>query len=440
MSREMSEAYRMATAMHYAFGSFTFDAKRGKLQCYGVDIPLKPKTATLLHYFLQNPHRVITKSELLDTLWRDEDVVEANLAQHVFLLRQAFATYSPGETFIATTARQGYRFVAPVQTATRKAPVRGPSWKAYVEGRFHLESRTAQSLQLAIAAFERTLVDDATHAGAYAGIAEACVLGAEYLFVEPAPAFDRARAMAQRAIEIDPDNVEAHIALGGVHLFHDWDFVAAYEALERATWLDPANSSSRLSKASFLGIVGNYEAATSEIESVLAREPFSLRAMTTMAAVAALHEEFTTLIDMSDAVLSLDPANGLMRYYLMTGLALSGRHRDAIDLYESTYGDPYRQQTIAVAALAAARSNMPERAERFVAELENRDRWTYASPVNRALAFTGLRDFDRARELLRFGIERRDPWSVFVLRHPAFHEIPGIDELRHTIGPNKAIK
>ncbi len=437
MNRESPENYGTAAAMHYAFGSFTYDAKRSKLQCYGVDIPLKPKTGALLHYFLQHPHRVITKSELLDTLWRDEDVVEANLAQHVFLLRQAFATYSPGETFIVTTARQGYRFAAPVQTATHKAPTRGPSWRSYVEGRFLIEFRTTESLQHAISAFEATLAADEKHAGALAGIAQANLLAAELLFAEPSAAFSRARAAAQRALELDPDNVEAHIALGDVHLFHDWDFVAAYEALERGTWLDPANSSSRLDKAWFLGIVGNYEAATSEIESVLAREPFSLRAMTTLAAIAMLHEDFTTLTDMSDAVLSLDASHGLMRYYLICGLALSGRCREAINVFESVHDDPYRQQTIAIAAFAAARSGMRARAEELVTELEDRGRWAYASPVNRAVAFVGLNDFDRARELLRSGIESRDPWSVFILRHPAFKEIPRIDELRHTIGPHK---
>jgi DNA-binding winged helix-turn-helix (wHTH) protein len=437
MSREASEMYRAAAAMHYAFGSFTYDAKRGKLQCYGVDIPLKPKTAALLHHFLQHPHRVITKSELLDSLWRNEDVVEANLAQHVFLLRQAFATYSPGETFIVTTARQGYCFVAPVQTATQRQPSRGPSWKSYIEGRFHIEARTAQSLQNAIAAFERTLSHDAAHAGAYAGIAEANVLAAEYLLSEPGPAFDRARITAQRALELDPDNVEAHVALGDIHLFHDWDFVAAYEALERATWLDPASSSSRLYKASFFGIAGNYEAANSEIESVLVREPFSLRAMTTLAAVAMLHEDYATLQDMSDAVLSLDPQHGLMRYYLMTGLTLSGRYGDAMDIYDATNDSPYRQQSVAVAAFAAARSGKRERADRLSAELEDGTQWVYRSAVNRALAFVGRNEFDRARELLRVGIALRDPWSVFILRHPAFQEIPGIDELRHAIGPRE---
>jgi tetratricopeptide (TPR) repeat protein len=186
-----------------------------------------------------------------------------------------------------------------------------------------------------------------------------------------------------------------------------------------------------------LGIVGNYEAAISEIESVLAREPFSLRAMTTLAAVAMLHEDFTTLLDMSDAVLSLDPSHGLMRYYLMTGLALSGRYREAINIYETAHRDPYRQQTAAIAAFAAARSGERERADRLIAELEDHGRWAYASPVNRAFAFVGLGDFDRARDLLRVGIERRDPWSVFILRHPAFQAIPRIDELRHTIGPHK---
>jgi DNA-binding winged helix-turn-helix (wHTH) protein len=435
VNRESSESFPATQSMHYAFGSFTYDAKRGKLQCYGVDIPLKPKTGALLHYFLQHPHRIITKSELLDTLWRDEDVVEANLAQHVFLLRQAFTTYSPGETFIVTTARQGYCFVAPVRTAAPKQPTRGPSWKSYVEGRFLIEQRTHTSLDRAISAFERTIAADETHAAAHAGIAEANVLAAEYLFVEPHAAFRRARSAAERALDLDPDNVDAHVALGNVHLFYDWDFVAAYEALERATWLDPAHSSSRLDKARFLGIVGNYDAAVSEIASVLAREPFSLKAMSALAAVAILHNDFETVKEMSEAALSLDSSHALMQYYLISGFALSGRYREALDLFDSKAAQPYRQQSLAVAAFAAARAGLRSRANELIGEIDDASNWPYLSAFNRALPRIGLNEPGYAIGLLRRGIEDRDPWSVFILRYPLFAELPGIEELRHTIGP-----
>ncbi len=438
MNRESSDGYQLVSAMHYAFGSFTYDAKRGKLQCYGVDIPLKPKTGAVLHYFLQHPHRVITKSELLDTLWRDEDVVEANLAQHVFLLRQAFATYSPGETFIVTTARQGYCFVAPVRTATPKQPTRGPSWKSYVEGRFFAAQQTQASLAHAIDAFERAVAADETHAGAHAGIAGANVLAAEYLFVEPTTAFRRARTAAQRALELDPDSVEAHMALGKVHLFHDWDFVAAYEAFERATWLDPTHASSRLDKALFLGIVGNYGAAVSEIESVLLREPFSLRAMNTLAAIGVLHDDFETVKEISDTAFILDPANALTRYYLMSALALRGQHAHALDLFDSAGDQPYRQQALAVAAFAAARLGLRSRAEALIAQLDDASQWAYVSAFNRALPRVASHQEDEARALLRTGIEERDPWSVFILRHPAFADLPGIEELRHLIGPARS--
>ncbi len=436
MNNQASRPYGMITGAHYAFGSFTYDAKRSKLQCYGVDIPLKPKTGALLHYFLQHPHRVITKTELLDTLWRDEDVVEANLAQHVFLLRQAFATYSPGETFIVTTARQGYCFVAPVQTAAQARPSRGPSWKSYVEGRFFIQLRAQPALARAIDAFERTTAEDDAHAGAHAGIAEAHLLAVEHVLTEPLPAFIRARSEAQRALELDPDNIEAHIALGNIHLFHDWDFVAAYEAFERATWLDPTHSSARIYKGRFLAIVGNYEAAASEIESVLVREPCSLEAMTQYAACALLHEDFITAGEMTGAALSLDPSHGLAQYYRTAMLALSGRHEDALNLHDSTNTHPYEQQALSIAAYAAARAGQHERARDLIANLDDESRWPHISSLHRALPRVGLNELEAAHEILEAGIHQHDPLIVFILRHPAFQNVPAIDKLRHSVGPH----
>ncbi len=435
MNNEARGPYGPAAAAHYAFGSFTYDAKRTKLQCYGVDIPLKPKTGALLHYFLQHPHRVITKTELLDTLWRNEDVIEANLAQHVFLLRQAFATYSPGETFIVTTARQGYCFVAPVQTVAQPRPVRGAPWKSYVEGRFFLDPRTKTSLERAIGAFERTVAEDEAHAGAHAGIAEALVLAVEHLFLKPLAAFTRARDEAQRALELDPENVEAYIALGNIHLFYDWDFVAAYEALERATWLDPSHASSRLHKARFLAVVGNYEAAVSEIESVLSRKPYSLRAMTEYAAAALLHDDFETVYEMTDAAISLDPTHAIAGYYRIAALALTGRYEDALRLHESSDSTTYEPQSLAIAAYAAARAGELRRAREFAEKIDDESRWPFVSSFPRALSRIGFNELEEARVILESGIQRRDPLSVFILRHPAFREVPHIDQLRHAIGP-----
>jgi DNA-binding winged helix-turn-helix (wHTH) protein/cytochrome c-type biogenesis protein CcmH/NrfG len=439
MNREASEAPRSLSVVHYTFGSFDFDVKLGRLSCYGVEVPLKPKTTALLRYFLEHPHRIITKTELLDTLWAGDEVIEANLAQHVFLLRQAFSTYSPGESFIVTSARQGYRFVAPVQAASIAMPKRDESWKPYVQGRFFADQRTAESLRRAITAYKRAIEIDENHAGAYAGIAQANVLSAEYLFTEPIEAFTSARKAAHRALALDPDNVEAFVSLGDIYLFYDWDFVRAYEALERASWLDPGSASSRLSKAWFLGVVGNHDGAVSEVESVLAREPFSLKAMTTLAALAIFHADFQMAIEMSEAVLTLDPSYELVKYYFAAALAFAGRYDEALELYEATENPQYPQQSLAIAAYAAGCAGYRERALELIAQIEDPGRWPYISAFNRALPRMGLRELDTAREQLREGIERRDPWSVFLLSHPVFSSVPEVQALREAIRPRSSL-
>jgi DNA-binding winged helix-turn-helix (wHTH) protein len=63
--------------VRYAFGSYTFDPQRLSLYCHGVALPIKPKTAGLLAYFLQRPGEIVTKAEIMDALWLDADVTEA---------------------------------------------------------------------------------------------------------------------------------------------------------------------------------------------------------------------------------------------------------------------------------------------------------------------------------------------------------------------------
>ena len=135
--------------MRYAFGSYVFDPERWTLSSHGVAMPMMQKTAALLAVLLENAGRLVSKAEILDAVWPDEDVIEANLAQHVFLIRQIFSAHSPGQSFIATHASRGYRFVAPVRTIVDE-PDRSPAWREYARGLFYADRRTDASLERAL--------------------------------------------------------------------------------------------------------------------------------------------------------------------------------------------------------------------------------------------------------------------------------------------------
>jgi DNA-binding winged helix-turn-helix (wHTH) protein len=100
-------------AVVYRFGRFRVDTREQRLTRDGVVIPLTPRVFDTLVVFLRHPGRLLTKSELLQAVWHDAAVEEANLTVNVSTLRRLLGAIGDPPC-IETVSRRGYRFVAPV--------------------------------------------------------------------------------------------------------------------------------------------------------------------------------------------------------------------------------------------------------------------------------------------------------------------------------------
>jgi DNA-binding winged helix-turn-helix (wHTH) protein/Tol biopolymer transport system component len=81
----------------------------------GEVLPVEPKAFRVLVFLLQNPHRLITKDELLDAVWSDCAVSENSLTRSVALLRRLLGDDTHEPRYIATVPTVGYRFLCDVQ-------------------------------------------------------------------------------------------------------------------------------------------------------------------------------------------------------------------------------------------------------------------------------------------------------------------------------------
>lgn len=100
----------------YEFAEFRLDARNHKLyrQESGQLVHLTPKAAELLILFVQNRGRLLTKDEILETVWTDLIVEESNLSQTIFLLRKALGDDPKEPNFIRTIPNRGYQFISAV--------------------------------------------------------------------------------------------------------------------------------------------------------------------------------------------------------------------------------------------------------------------------------------------------------------------------------------
>ena len=99
----------------YEFGPFRIDTRNRLLFRNNEPIPLKPKVVDTLLLLIENSGRVLEKDELIQKLWPDTFVEEANLTQNIYVLRKALNSGTDSENYIETIPRRGYRFAGEVR-------------------------------------------------------------------------------------------------------------------------------------------------------------------------------------------------------------------------------------------------------------------------------------------------------------------------------------
>ncbi|MFL6275055.1 MAG: winged helix-turn-helix domain-containing protein, partial [Blastocatellia bacterium] len=95
----------------YEFGPFRIDTVNRRLFAHGETVQLKQKAVETLLVLVENRGEVLEKDELIERLWPDSFVEEANLTQNIYMLRKALGEHD----FIETVPRRGYRFTAEVR-------------------------------------------------------------------------------------------------------------------------------------------------------------------------------------------------------------------------------------------------------------------------------------------------------------------------------------
>jgi TolB-like protein/tetratricopeptide (TPR) repeat protein len=98
--------------MVYRFDAYTLDVARGSLRTDDRDVELRPKSFEVLCYLVQNAGRLVTKEELIKTIWPNVVVNDESLTRCVSDVR--FSIQDIDQKIIRTIPRRGYRFTAPV--------------------------------------------------------------------------------------------------------------------------------------------------------------------------------------------------------------------------------------------------------------------------------------------------------------------------------------
>jgi Tol biopolymer transport system component/DNA-binding winged helix-turn-helix (wHTH) protein len=105
----------------YAFGPFRLDPLNRLLLRDGEALPLGPTVVETLLVLLENHGELVSKEEILKSVWPDTVVEESNLSHNISVLRKALGEAPGDQRYIQTISKRGYRFVADVREAESAA-------------------------------------------------------------------------------------------------------------------------------------------------------------------------------------------------------------------------------------------------------------------------------------------------------------------------------
>jgi TolB-like protein/class 3 adenylate cyclase len=263
-------------------------------------------------------------SEIYDRTLDDIFAVQSDIANAVVSeLRGALL----GEREVARTSSD---VVAEVQAATRGRTHDGEAYRLYLQGRFYVFRITEADVARGVGFFRQALDRDPAFAIAWAGLSRAYHEQAGRGWQPVAEGMEQARAAARRALELDPELPEGHIALGWVLADYDWDWARAKAELDRALELAPGDGDVQRASASLAMQLGRLDEAIGLARRAVVLDPLSKPAHVVLGDCCMRAGRLDDAVASLQVALDLAPNAGITHYILSCARLLQGRADDAL--------------------------------------------------------------------------------------------------------------
>jgi serine/threonine protein kinase/Tfp pilus assembly protein PilF len=295
------------------------------------------------------------------------------------------------------------------------------AFEAFMKGRFHWNSMTAEGFAKAIKFYEEAVALDPNYALAYVSIAEYYIhLGIQCL-MPFAECSERAKEVAEKAVKSDPTLADAYVALGFAKMNADYDWQAGLENYERAVEINPNSVLAHFWLETYYIQNRRYAEALAELEKALAIEPKLLVLWHNLAWVYFNCGRFEDSIKIHQQIIETNAAYPFANLSYSWVLCRAGRFDEAIEqARKGARLAPENPMYLCGLANAFAAAGKNTEAQRILSDLAQISNEKYVSPYMLATVYVSLGDKDTALGLLKNAAEIRDTWIVWLGVNPQF--------------------
>ena len=287
------------------------------------------------------------------------------------------------------------------------------AYQLYVKGRFFWNKFTDETVTKSIDYFKQAIDKDPTYALAYAGLADSYnVLGSNGP-MSSKDALPKVRYAAEKAIELDDNLAESHLALGAFKLFYQWDWPGAERAFKRAIELDPSYAVPHELYGYRLRIMGEFDEALAEMRKAQELDPISLLISDDLGVTLRLARRYDQAIEAFEKTLELDPNFADSRCEFGLAYGFKGMHERAIaEITKAVTLSGNNAQIIARLGEMYALAGNKVEAHRIIDRLQAESNKRYSPPLHIAMIYATLGEDDKAFTWLEKAYDEHSTWLI----------------------------
>lgn len=307
---------------------------------------------------------------------------------------------------------------------TRRHTEKSQAYQFYLKGRYFWNKRTRDGFEKAIEYFSQAIEKDRRYGLAYAGLADCYqLLGGFGGVISPKESMPRAKAAANKALEIDDALAEAHASLGRIALFHDWDWMSAEKEFKRALELNSNYATAHHWYGTCLRCMGRFDEAIAETRRALELDPLSLIIHVNLASHFYFARRYDEAIDQYSKTIEMDQ-NFHIGHMIGFPYEQKGMYQEAIASFQTALrlsgADP---QVLASLGHAYAVSGRTAEAQSILDQLNKLSEKRYVESYPIAVIHAGLGETDRAFEWLEKAYENRDELMLAIGLDPRLDQL-----------------
>ena len=281
------------------------------------------------------------------------------------------------------------------------------AYSAYLQGRYFLDRH---HLDQAVERLEESTLADSEFALAWAWLSIAREYRVDGGMARPNHAMPASRDAAERAVALDQNCGDAHLALGIVKLQYDWDWPGAREELDRAVQASPGSPFAIQWRARWYETQGRINEAIAEAQRALALDPLSEALPEDLARQYLSANQAQRALPFAQKAAELQPDATAPRALLAEALFFAGQKEESRQV---AAGLP-----ATVRATVAAQQGDPSAARQLLNEAEDLPDEQLQPAVAYAQLAAATADWDRAFSWMAEAVGERDCQLPYLLWSP----------------------